>query len=175
MHEVSLRPCPSRRAEAGSSCAPGSIPRRRFLGVSAGVASGLIGLRGLSTRGAEVPQASASGPTACPLAEGIIVGHVNVALFESCLDESFVFRNSDGRTHHLELVEATADEPRPGLAASGIREDPFAVVFRAPANADLGQRVYRVEHPKLGALDVFAAPIRLRKSNDPILLQAVFG
>ena len=55
----------------------------------------------------------------------------------------------------LELVEA-----RPLSSASvGDRRQPFAVVFRGPRQPALPQRIYRLEHPEVGAHELFLVPV----------------
>ena len=48
----------------------------------------------------------------------------------------------------LELVEVTGAGGRP-----------FTLVFRGPGEPLLPQRIHRLEHPVLGALDLFLVPI----------------
>jgi hypothetical protein len=55
----------------------------------------------------------------------------------------------------VELIEATALR----AAAEAPRRQPFSLVFRAPASVVLPQRIYRVEHARFGALDLFLVPI----------------
>jgi hypothetical protein len=53
----------------------------------------------------------------------------------------------------VELVEVTEIPREPGGRA------PFSLVFRGGPNPPLPQRIYRVEHEKLGELDIFLVPI----------------
>ena len=54
----------------------------------------------------------------------------------------------------LELVEVTE------LGAPGAeRRTQFSIVFGGPAEPLLPQRIYRVEHPEIGAFDIFLVPI----------------
>jgi hypothetical protein len=52
-----------------------------------------------------------------------------------------------------ELVEVTPIAREPGGRA------PFSLVFRGGPNPPLPQRIYRVEHEQLGALEIFLVPI----------------
>jgi len=53
----------------------------------------------------------------------------------------------------VELVEVTEIPREPGGRA------PFSLVFRGGPSPPLPQRIYRVEHEKLGELDIFLVPI----------------
>jgi hypothetical protein len=62
----------------------------------------------------------------------------------------------------VELVEVTPISREPGGRA------PFSLVVRGGPNPPLPQRIYRVEHEQLGALEIFLVPIA------PDSYQAVF-
>ena len=53
----------------------------------------------------------------------------------------------------VELVEVTEIPREPGGRA------PFSLVFEGGPNPPLPQAIYRVEHDRLGELDVFLVPI----------------
>ena len=53
----------------------------------------------------------------------------------------------------VELVEATEIPREPGGRA------PFSLVFQGGPNPPLAQRIYRVDHDRLGELDIFLVPI----------------
>lgn len=55
----------------------------------------------------------------------------------------------------LTLAEATAL----GSARPGGPRSPFSLVFRGPPAPVLPQRTYRLEHDRLGALEIFIVPI----------------
>jgi hypothetical protein len=52
-----------------------------------------------------------------------------------------------------ELVEVTEIPREPGGRA------PFSIVFEGGPSPPLPQRIYRVEHEELGALEIFLVPI----------------
>lgn len=65
----------------------------------------------------------------------------------------------------LELTQLTPSSPRDAAdaarrAAAGIRSEPFALVFRGPPDRPLGQGTRALEHPRLGALEIFLVPIQ---------------
>ncbi len=104
-----------------------------------------------------------------------MLDRVQVSDFESCLGDTFQARAGDGPTLMLELIEAKALEPRPGLAAMGIREDPFSLMFRASALPQPKQGTFVMEHPRLGTFALFLSPVGYRRPTDPVVFQAVFG
>lgn len=73
--------------------------------------------------------------------------------FKPLLNERFVLVTEDGRVD-LELVDVTESAAR-GAA----RRAQFSIVFSGPADPVLPQAIYRLEHPELGAFDLFLVPI----------------
>lgn len=67
----------------------------------------------------------------------------------------------------LELVEVAGN----GLQGRARREQ-FSLRFRGPATPALVQRIYRLEHATLGALEIFLVPIQ--KDSDGMIYEAVF-
>ena len=53
----------------------------------------------------------------------------------------------------VELIEVSESE------APGPERQQFSVVFRGGSDQPLPQRIYRVEHDELGALEIFLVPI----------------
>ncbi len=73
--------------------------------------------------------------------------------FARHLNETFRIRQASGSLD----VELVAAEPR-GEARDGHRR-PFSVVLRGPQEPILEQRIYGLEHPEMGTLEVFLVPI----------------
>ena len=65
-----------------------------------------------------------------------------------------------------------ADVTSLGESASVGTRDPFSLVFHAPAEALHPQRIYRLEHERLGAMDLFLVP--LGPEGDAMRYEAVF-
>jgi hypothetical protein len=80
----------------------------------------------------------------------------------------------DDRAVTLELVEASpaSDRLAENARRAGLRE-PFSLQFRGPGDPFLRQRIYRLEHDALGALDIFLVPIGA--DGDGFRYEAVFG
>jgi hypothetical protein len=73
--------------------------------------------------------------------------------FRPLLHDSFRISPPDADAFDVELVEVTEIPREPGGRA------PFSLVFRGGPNPPLPQRIYSVEHEKLGELDIFLVPI----------------
>jgi len=72
-----------------------------------------------------------------------------------------------GQTIPLELSAVLGT----GLQGAASREQ-FSLHFRGPATPVLPQKIYRLQHPSLGALDIFLVPIRRDASG--MTYEAVF-
>jgi hypothetical protein len=68
----------------------------------------------------------------------------------------------------LELVEATAANP----SSVGSRRTPFSLLFRGPRQPALPQKIYPLEHERLGRLEIFIVP--LGPEGDRMRYEAVF-
>lgn len=82
------------------------------------------------------------------------------AIFETHLNETF-FLDLDGSGQlSLELTQVS------GLNTSGIRQEAFSLIFRAPHHPSLPQRMYNLEHERMGKLEmVFLVPIAEDRSG----------
>lgn len=81
--------------------------------------------------------------------------------FAPHLGSVFRLRLGPGETLEVELVEATALGGGARVSAGGprARREPFSLVFRGPRAPILPQRIYRMEHARMGAFDLFIVPI----------------
>jgi hypothetical protein len=66
----------------------------------------------------------------------------------------------------VELIEFKA-----GTKSS--HHEAFSIVFRAPIDAPLEQRIYQLEHESMGAFELFLVPIS--KSPEGVRYEAVFN
>jgi Domain of unknown function (DUF6916) len=73
--------------------------------------------------------------------------------FRPLQGERFRIAPDGAESFEVELVEATELPREPGGRA------PFSLVFRGGPSPPLPQQIYRVEHEKLGELDLFLVPI----------------
>ena len=72
----------------------------------------------------------------------------------------------------VELIQATQLRPPPRAGESG-RGEAFSLVFRGAGDRLLPQKTFRVEHEKLGTLDLFLVPIGPDKEG--LLYEAIFN
>lgn len=79
------------------------------------------------------------------------------ATFAKHLGETFRAQ-VDGRPA-IELVLAQAISGRMAGPRPGLPDRPFSLVFVSRGPAAPVQRTYRLEHPRLGALDLFLVPL----------------
>jgi hypothetical protein len=78
---------------------------------------------------------------------------LSAADFAALRGESFRIEPGDAPPFDAELVEVTEIPREPGGRA------PFSLVFRGGPAPPLPQRIYRVRHERLGALEIFLVPI----------------
>lgn len=90
------------------------------------------------------------------------------ARFERCLGELFrvAFADAPPLEFTLASVERAGGEPPPGARV------PFSAVFHGPPEPVLPQRIYHLEHDRLGGLDIFIVPIG--PAGDAMEYEAVF-
>ncbi len=73
--------------------------------------------------------------------------------FRPLLEDRFHIAPDGAPAFEVKLVEVTEIPREPGGRA------PFSLVFEGGPTPPLPQRIYRVEHDELGALDIFLVPI----------------
>ena len=77
---------------------------------------------------------------------------LTVSDFSRLLNDRFTI-TADDQSFDALLVDVKEIPREPGGRA------PFALVFQGGPNPPLEQRIFRVEHDDLGALDIFLVPI----------------
>jgi len=70
------------------------------------------------------------------------------------------------RNIRLKLIKVTETVSRPP-------QEQFTAVFLAPPDSGLEQRIYEMEHPVLGRMDLFLVPVALNENG--LEMQAVFN
>jgi hypothetical protein len=73
--------------------------------------------------------------------------------FRPLLHDRFRIAPDDAPGFDVELVEVTEIPREPGGRA------PFSLVFQGGPDPPLPQRIYRMEHDGLGAIEIFLVPI----------------
>ncbi|UCH24905.1 MAG: hypothetical protein JSV66_13265 [Trueperaceae bacterium] len=76
--------------------------------------------------------------------------------FEAVTGEGFRLAFDDGEELELRLheVRALAEQPR-----GNTERIPFSLLFTGPATPILEQRIYPLEHERLGRLEIFLVPL----------------
>ena len=98
---------------------------------------------------------------------------INAESFSQHLKETFTIRSSEDPEDALEaeLAEVVAmGAEKPGKAG---RKQAFSVLLRTSSEVVLEQRIYRVEHPHMGKLDLFLVPVGPDKEGG-MCYEAVF-
>ncbi len=90
------------------------------------------------------------------------------AAFEQCLGAKFRVDTGSGGMAEFDLVEVRV--LRPNASADG---RPFALLFHGPAAPVLPQKIYPMEHDRLGALDLFVVPVG--RDATAVKYEAVFN
>jgi hypothetical protein len=97
-----------------------------------------------------------------------MLDQVTADTFKPCVGDVFQLHLSESERVPVRLI--AADE-LPGSHASG--RTPFSLLFRTPGGLWTPQGTYRVEHGRIGALDVFLVPVT--PDADGPRLEAVFA
>ena len=86
-----------------------------------------------------------------------MLGELTHATFTDCLGSQFRLHYGSPAPLAVDLIAVTPlgvqGRPRPP------KREPFSLVFRGPRDFYLPQRVYKLEHSALGALEIFLVPI----------------
>jgi hypothetical protein len=91
---------------------------------------------------------------------------LTAATFAPFHHDPFWVRPRDAPPFEVELIEVVESADQRASRA------PFSLVFRGGPDPPLRQRIYRVEHDELGALDIFFVPIGPDEVGQ--LYQAIF-
>ncbi|MGA7498480.1 MAG: hypothetical protein WBX00_17265 [Isosphaeraceae bacterium] len=104
-----------------------------------------------------------------------MLDQLTVTDFAAHVNTSFRVLLGSGDVLDLELIEAKTigESRRPD--SPGIRQHAFSLIFRGPRDRLLPQRIYPVEHPTLGALDIFLVPLGPEGDSQGLHYQAVFN
>lgn len=95
-----------------------------------------------------------------------MIENLKLSDFEQHLNTKFLFKWGEGNTIDLEMETAADLGSTPG-------QEQFSIIFRGPADPMLIQGIYRLEHEKMGALDLFLVPIS--RDEGGVRYEAVFN
>ena len=93
-------------------------------------------------------------------------------VFSEHVGSTFRISLEDGGSVDMDLTEATRLGSQSDSGATAER-DPFSLVFRAPKDAVLPQKIYDVDHGSIGAFALFLVPIG--KDESGTFYEAVFN
>lgn len=86
--------------------------------------------------------------------------------FSEQLDSTFRASLDDGQVLDLHFFKLDS-------TISNSIQEAFSLMFRAPVDAPPFQNMFRLEHDKLGAMDLFLVPVK--KEEDGLYYEAVFN
>ncbi len=99
----------------------------------------------------------------------LMLNEVTQAEFAAFIGDRFQLEIAPGQ-----VVSATLDEVKLLRHSQGTeRRAPFSLLFRVPSDAALPQRIYALEHARLGRIEIFLVPIGYE--NGHLLLEAIFN
>jgi hypothetical protein len=93
---------------------------------------------------------------------------LNADSFERHGGSEFAVRLAGKRLPSIRLAAIVRGEPQAGAP----RAEPFTLEFVGPEPA-LGQRIYELDHPELGPLEIFLVPIGVEEEG--VRYEAVFN
>lgn len=89
-----------------------------------------------------------------------------IETFSGNVNTKFVMHYGESQTAELEML-SVAD------VGSSARQSQFSLVLLGPCEAPVKQGIYRVEHDKLGELNLFLVPIA--KDKNGVKYEAIFN
>ena len=78
---------------------------------------------------------------------------LTAATFTPFRGERFRIAPGDGPGFEVELIEVSEGQD------AGASRAPFSVIFRGGPDPPLAQQIHRVEHDRIGSLDIFLVPL----------------
>jgi hypothetical protein len=87
-------------------------------------------------------------------------------MFSGHVNTKFLMHYGDSKTAELDLISVTD-------VGSSSRQSQFSLQFQGPGDGPAAQGIFRLDHEKLGALDLFLVPIA--RTKDGLSYEAVFN
>lgn len=91
---------------------------------------------------------------------------LHLASFSEHVNTKFRINGNDSTFVDIELIEAADEESTP-------KQERFSLIFSGPLQPFLPQGTYKIEHDRMGTLDLFLVPIA--KQEDGFHYQAAFN
>ena len=92
--------------------------------------------------------------------------------FKARLNQKFQLQLEGLEPLELELIQVSNLGREPDPTDDLVKRWAFAVVFRGPNEPILSQRIYPLQHPEMGQLDLFLVPVGPTKTG--MQYEAVF-
>ena len=80
----------------------------------------------------------------------------SIETFSEHLGSTFRVHTEASEPFNFELISATV---LGGSTGEEMPRQPFSIVFRGPGDVLFPQRIYRMEHDKIGSFELFLVPI----------------
>jgi hypothetical protein len=103
-----------------------------------------------------------------------MLDRLKITDYTAHLKEQFLIHVESSEPLEVELVDVTELGSEGSYDPESSKRRPFSVVFRASEDIYLPQQIYRVEHEKMGTLDLFLVPIGPDKEGG-MRYEAVFN
>jgi hypothetical protein len=104
-----------------------------------------------------------------------MLDQVTVADFSPFVKATFRTEVEPGDVLELELIDAQPIGPEPQAREANVPRRAYSLIFRGPNDRLLDQRIYSIEHPKLGTLGIFLVPLGPEGDPDGLHYQAIFN
>ncbi len=95
-----------------------------------------------------------------------MLGVLTKSNFDPHLNDIFQVHTETVGVVDIQLVEITGKK-------TAVTEG-FSLIFHGSKDKELGQRIYRITHPKMGEMELFLVPVTYHKT-DGMYYQAVFN
>ena len=104
-----------------------------------------------------------------------MLDRLTVAEFSPFVKATFPTHLEPGDVLELELIEARVIGRTSQADGADAPRRAFSLTFRGPRGRPLGQRIYPIEHPRLGTLGIFLVPLGPEGDPDGLHYQAIFN
>lgn len=89
--------------------------------------------------------------------------------FEGRVGATFRVETGPDESQELTLIDIAALPSGPG------RGEPFSLIFRGPISRGLEQKIHRLSHSGMGAIDLFLVPLGTEGDPEGTHYQAIFN
>jgi hypothetical protein len=94
---------------------------------------------------------------------------LSIQTFAGAANQEFALHLGEA-TIAVTLIEV---KPLPPRAVPGAMREPFSLLFKSMSQIILPQKIYRLDNPTIGALDIFLVPVA--RDGTAVVYQAIFN